>query len=210
MSPITKQTAVLNNTGLQNSNPALYQLLQQLVNEVTSIVSSVIIDSSGITIASLDKSAAPINISKSGVFTVGSGQIVFPPTQIPSASYNVLDDFRQLTWTPSDGSGVTLAIVVNSAYYVKWGSNVIATFDVTYPVTGSGANAVITGLPWTSNKAGNYPGFVGFNNSTIAFNINVPANTKNIIPTTNAGVQVTNVQLTAKQIIGGVFYQAVA
>lgn len=82
-----------------------------------------------------------------GTLTLNQGQIVFPATQVASASTTALDDYRESTWTPTDGSGAGLALTVNLATYTKVGRLITAQIDVTYPATVNGATAQIDGLP---------------------------------------------------------------
>lgn len=78
-----------------------------------------------------------------------AGQIQFPAAQNASTGANTLDDYEEGTWVPTDGSGAGLAFTVTSATYTKVGRMVIAQADITYPVTASGAGAVIGNLPFT-------------------------------------------------------------
>ena len=64
-----------------------------------------------------------------------------------------LSDYSTGTWTPADNSGAGLAFTISSATYVKVGKMVIAVATLTYPVTASGANASISGLPFASDAS---------------------------------------------------------
>jgi hypothetical protein len=142
------------------------------------------------------------------------GQLAFPATQNPSTNVNTLDDYKEGNspgWTPADGSGAGLAFTAITAEYLKVGSGVLATFLLTYPVTASGAGAVVTGLPFTARNVGAiYGGWVNFQNSGVAFRPVVIGNTITIQFFTDAGVAVTNAQFSAKQIGVSVFYRATA
>ena len=62
----------------------------------------------------------------------------------------LLDDYEEGTWTPSDASGASLAFTVTSARYTKIGRVVFAHFYLEYPTNASASVAVIGGLPFTS------------------------------------------------------------
>lgn len=63
----------------------------------------------------------------------------------------LLNWYEEGTWTPADGSGAGLTLTNEAtATYTRIGRVVTVTFWVKYPITASGANAVINGLPFTS------------------------------------------------------------
>ena len=63
-----------------------------------------------------------------------------------------LSDYKESTWTPSDGSGAGLSFTVTEAKYTKIGRMVHASCVLAFPVTASGAAAVIAGLPFASTS----------------------------------------------------------
>jgi hypothetical protein len=91
-----------------------------------------------------------IEISEASI-TASEG-IVFPATENPKSDPNTLDDYEESTWTPADGSGAGLSITVVSATYTKIGRSVSICASVTYPATASGANAILSGLPFTAGS----------------------------------------------------------
>lgn len=62
----------------------------------------------------------------------------------------LLADYEEGTWTPIDSSGAGLTLSVTAATYTKIGRQVTCWANLSYPVTASGAVAVIGGLPFTS------------------------------------------------------------
>ncbi len=105
---------------------------------------------------------------------------------------------RSGTWVPTDASGAGLALVVDSATWVRQGKLVIARTLLTYPVTASGAVAVLAGLPFrVDNSEAARQGLVSY--ATIAaLRYTLPvlnAFTANFYD--NAGAGMTNVQLSA-------------
>lgn len=69
------------------------------------------------------------------------------------------------TWTPNTAVGSPTSI--NFANYVRSGNWVWVTFDFTMPVSGSGANGAVSGLPFPVAD-GSATGAVGFTSSTNA------------------------------------------
>ena len=82
------------------------------------------------------------------ISAAGAGQISFPATQNPSAGANVLDDYEEGTWTPSDQSGAALAFVNVVGNYIKIGRRVQALGQFQYPVTANGNVSTIGNLPF--------------------------------------------------------------
>jgi len=74
--------------------------------------------------------------------------IAFPATQVSSANANTLDDYEEGTWTPNVGGNATYTNQVGR--YVKIGSQVTVWGEMIINVLGTGSNADISGLPFTS------------------------------------------------------------
>lgn len=85
----------------------------------------------------------------SGAKLQTSDGITFPATAVASSDANTLDDYEEGTWTPTDGSGAGLSLAGSSAVYTKIGREVHISAAIVYPVTASGAQALINGLPFT-------------------------------------------------------------
>lgn len=81
----------------------------------------------------------------------GTG-IAFPATQSASSDANTLDDYEEGTWTPADGSGASLSLIVTFATYTKIGRQVTCNAKINYPSTANASNAQISGLPFTSSS----------------------------------------------------------
>ncbi|MCA1841465.1 MAG: hypothetical protein LC723_14270 [Actinobacteria bacterium] len=127
------------------------------------------------------------------------GQITFPATQNPSAGVNVLDDYEEGTWTPTDASGAGLAFAVGSARYTKVGRLVSACFDLLYPATASGASAIVGSLPFTVGAAAG-SGSVGFGNVGLSITFYLRPGTTNVEIYTVGGGNITNTQMSGKTI----------
>lgn len=154
-------------------------------------------------------------IGGSGTLTVpgainANGTVIFPATQNPSANPNSLDDYEEGTWTPSDGSGAGLSLTVSGASYVKIGQQVMAAMNIVYPVTASGANSQINGLPFTARSGGQTAtASVGY--STFgAIDVFIADGTTTLNFYTAAGVALTNLQLSGQTIVVTLPYRASA
>lgn len=62
----------------------------------------------------------------------------------------LLNDYEEGTWTPTDASGASLSLTVTSAKYTKIGRQVTVYFFLTYPITANASFATIGGLPFTT------------------------------------------------------------
>jgi hypothetical protein len=76
------------------------------------------------------------------------GQIQFPAAQSPSSNPNMLDDYEEGTWSPTDQSGAGLVFGSVQAEYVKIGRHVAASCSFLYPATASAALVTLGGLPY--------------------------------------------------------------
>jgi hypothetical protein len=79
--------------------------------------------------------------------TSGAG-ITFPASQSASTDANTLDDYEEGTWTPNVGGNATYTVQVGR--YVKIGSQVTVWGQMIIGTLGTGSNADISGLPFTS------------------------------------------------------------
>lgn len=144
--------------------------------------------------------------------SASAGQIQFPSTQNPSTNANTLDDYKEGTWTPTDASGAGLSLTVaGTPWYVKVGQLVTASFQVAFPVTGSGADALIGGLPFTIANLSNVAGSVGL--ATVATGMNVlgVVNATSLqLRNPAGGARYTNAQLSATQLAVTISYRAEA
>ena len=66
-----------------------------------------------------------------------------------TAAANTLDDYEEGTWTPSIGGNATYG-TVNHGRYTKIGNIVSLNFTLQVNVKGTGSNATLSGLPFTS------------------------------------------------------------
>ena len=111
------------------------------------------------------KFATTIGVGNATPAASGAG-ITFPATQSASSDANTLDDYEEGTWTPNQGSGLTLVGAFSSSgSYTKTGRQVTVIFQVTGATTvaaAGGGATICTNLPFT--QAVNSPvGTVGDN-----------------------------------------------
>jgi hypothetical protein len=83
-----------------------------------------------------------------GGATAGAGGIAFPATAVAVANVNTLDDYEEGTWTPNQGSGLTVVGAFSSSgIYTKIGNTVF----VKGVVSGATSIAITAGSICTGN-----------------------------------------------------------
>jgi hypothetical protein len=116
-----------------------------------------------------DGSQAPVDavkIDSAQNVTVSAGNLVigtsgkgidFSATPGTGTS-ELLADYEEGTWTPTDLSGASLTFTSVTAKYTRVGRLVTVEFDMSFPVTASVATVQLGGLPFTpsSNGAGSF------------------------------------------------------
>jgi hypothetical protein len=98
------------------------------------------------------------NATGTVVVTNGSGiasvnGIQFPATQSASADANTLDDYEEGTWTPSQGSGLTVVGAFSSSgRYTKIGRQVTVIFNIAgaTSIAVSAGGIITNNLPFTA------------------------------------------------------------
>jgi hypothetical protein len=122
----------------------------------------------------------------------------------------LLADYEEGTWTPTDGSGVGLSFTntTNNCFYTKVGNLVTCVFSLVYPSTASAFAAVIAGLPFTSKNTGNstFGGYTTYTDSSLNINYLVAGNGTTAPLYLNTGSTVTNVQLSTRSLRGIIIY----
>jgi hypothetical protein len=95
-------------------------------------------------------SAGNLTLSTGNVVIGTSGKGIDFSATAGTGTSELLADYEEGTWTPTDASGAGLSITNNSARYTKVGRQVSLVGSITYPVTANGSNAQIGGFPFTS------------------------------------------------------------
>ena len=99
--------------------------------------------------------AAPTFTGQATIPTINltGGQITFPVTQSASADANTLDDYEEGTWTPSQGSGLTVVGAFSSSgTYTKIGRQITVIFKVggATSIAVSAGGIITNNLPFTA------------------------------------------------------------
>lgn len=100
---------------------------------------------------------------------LGSGNSTFPGgIHIGgTGSANLLDDYEEGTWTPTDSSGAGLTFTFSGTpSYTKIGNLVFVTTFFTVPSNSDTSTLKITGLPFTV-ATGGYTSGTAFNNANL-------------------------------------------
>ena len=174
--------------------------------------------SSNITLDSSNNAVVAGTLGCTGDLTVTSGNLVlssgngidFSATANSSGtmSSELLDDYEEGTYTPTDVSGAGLSFSAAGGFYTKIGRLVTCFFYVTFPSTANTSAAAIGGLPFTTgnNVAGGvWTGAVAYNtygsvaligpSSATSFNLGIPG-----------GTDITNANMSLKIIRGSFSY----
>jgi hypothetical protein len=107
-------------------------------------------------------------------------------------------------WAPVDASGAGLTLTVNSARVAVLGPFVFFMFDVTYPTTASGANALVGGLPSIANGQGY--GAVFYSDAATADHVLINNGASNMYVMTAAHATLTNANLSGKTLRASGWY----
>ena len=157
-------------------------------NHSTNVLALV---SGGVAKAHLDGSGRLI---VGGGITLGNGQTY--------AAANTISDYETGTWTPTSDVGVTTN---TTCRYVKIGSMVQATFDVTLASSSSGSTAKINNLPFNCQTYGS--GYTGWQNIGVGVMVHClgsNANFYNVV----SGAALNYANTSTKRFIGTVVYIA--
>jgi hypothetical protein len=139
--------------------------------------------------------------------TAGKG-IDFSATSGTGTS-ELLADYEEGTWTPSDGSGAGLSLTVAAATYVRIGKMVYASFGVTYPATVSASNARVAGLPFTSQNSAVsiHPVSISFTTASGLLSGTVDNNAATFFLVASGGVVFSNTNLSGAILRGTAIYE---
>ena len=152
------------------------------------------------------------DLSAGGVGTNGNymgqeyGRIHFPVTASASSDPTTLDDYKEGTWTPVDGSGAGLSLTTTACTFTKIGRVVIAQFDITYPVTANGNNAIIGGLPYVAQEASAVA--LSFCNATTVVRGSTGPSNSYFVLYDSSGTFITNATLSGKVFRGTIVFHA--
>lgn len=146
-------------------------------------------------------------ILTSGNLVVASGAGIDFSATSGSGTSELLADYEEGTWTPSDGSGATLSLTNATGRYTTIGRVVTASFSFSYPSTADASAAKINGLPFATPADTAVSSSCLTNNGVVlAFYLDQFSTTfaiKNAA--TNAGL--TNANLSTNYVSGTFVYQ---
>lgn len=116
---------------------------------------------------------------------------------------DALSVYDEGNWTPADNSGAGLSFTSVNGKYTRIGNIVIATCSFSYPVTASGANASISGLPFSGGGAGQKGGYVAYNTAATLARVLITAGggagtTASLY--NSSGVAITNASLSTTAV----------
>ena len=129
---------------------------------------------------------------------------------ISGTSSELLADYEEGTWTPTDASGEGYSLTVNSATYTKIGRLVYITVYIDYPAQSSSAGQLNGGLPFTSMSGNTFPQLAArvIDDTVSANNLTFQVSSNS----TEGGVldgaaRITNAQLSGKAVLYTGCYQ---
>ena len=103
-----------------------------------------------------------------GNLIVASGQGIDFSATSGTGTSELLADYEEGTWTPTDASGAGLTFTSVSGRYTKIGRIVVAQCNFTFPVTANANTIAIDGLPFTlSSSQANRQGFISYKNAAL-------------------------------------------
>ena len=113
----------------------------------------------------------------------------------------LLADYEEGTWTPTDVSGAGLTLTIVSATYTKVGRLVTLQSEITYPTTADTSGAGIGGLPYAAASNGAASFYSGGVSGWIA-QIGTA-----LYPANSAGAGIQNVALSTRTVYLTVSYR---
>jgi len=175
-------------------------------NALTTLTTGV----TGKSISFLGQDTELANLNFNGDLTITNGNLVmangkgidFSATANSGSSVQseILNDYEEGTWTPTDASGGSLTFTVLDARYTKIGRQVQCFVQILWPTNSDVNNAIIGGLPFSkaSTSGAAYGAFVVYTTygSTTTWLMTGATNTSVY---SEAGANLTNTNLSAKQ-----------
>jgi hypothetical protein len=161
-----------------------------------------------------------MRISAAGDITASTGNLVIGTagkgidfsanTHAAGMTSELLNDYEEGTWTPTDGSGAGLTFTGTSGncFYTKVGNLVTCVFGLVYPTTADLSGAKLAGLPFTSKATSNSVsgGFITYTNSALTITPLVGTNDTGVNLFLNTGSAAGNNQLSTFILRGIITY----
>jgi len=144
-----------------------------------------------------------INNGNLVIGTAGKGIDFSADPSAPGMTSELLNDYEEGTWTPSN---FYISLTINqTARYIKVGTLVYASFDVTFPSSANGNTAEIRGLPFANGSGASQSGMVTWSDYGSQMYIRNDFSTVTQLYN-NLGVTLTNNLLGNKRIAGVMIY----
>lgn len=150
-------------------------------------------------------SGGDVNIGAGNLIIGTSGKGIDFSATPGTGTSELLADYEEGTWTPTDASGAGLTLVTATGFYTKVGRVVYWQANIDYPVTANGSNALIGGLPFTITE-GSSPGRAG--SFITATTVTSLVQTLQITPTEIRLYKTGFVRNTNAELSGGTIYMA--
>ena len=150
-----------------------------------------------------------LKISNGNLIIGTSGKGIDFSATAGTGTSELLADYEEGTWTPTDGSGAGLSFTSVEGTYTKFGRLVTCFFALTFPATASASSARISGLPFTvpAGTSGLNDAIFTVNTSGLVIQPYATNNATNFAALlTYTGSGATNVQLTAAVLRGSITY----
>lgn len=119
----------------------------------------------------------------------------------------LLADYEEGTWTPTDQSGAGLTFTTANGTYTKIGRQVVCHYRVVYPSTANTSGASIGGLPYSVTGSGYYTGFIGYTNAGVYIYHRTNTSTSFFVSNGVTGATLINAFLANVQIQGTFIYE---
>lgn len=107
-------------------------------------------------------SATELTLSTGNLVIGTSGRGIDFSATPGTGTSELLSDYEEGTWTPTDASGAGLSFTLGTCTYTKIGRQVTANFDITYPSTADATTQLMGGLPFTASSGAANGGFVSY------------------------------------------------
>lgn len=156
-------------------------------------------------------SATQLTLTTGNVIVANGQGIDFSATSHPAGmTSELLNDYEEGTWTPTDASGAGLTFATAAGWYTKVGRLVVATFRVIYPATANASASTIGGLPFTSGSGGSQQhqgSGLRYTDSNLVFTLANSGGSTEFTPFLYNGGAIANSLFSSKIIDGMVVYQ---
>ena len=144
------------------------------------------------------ESSGDVSIANGNVVMTTSGKGIDFSATPGTGTSELLADYEEGTWVPTDASGAGLTFTVSACRYTKVGRTVTVQGIIVYPVTASTASATWGGFPFNSGDIFNLNiVYTDASSATLAY---IGSNTVNAFLFT-PGANVTNATVSGKTII---------